>query len=177
MLYKPIPAMQNSPFLQTAHAHPPIRNIYTNPTYTHSSTPAQKRLPARLPHLYTFLQSIVTAPSLEPLKRTIPFLPRLLRVDVYLPLIFAVSLKAAVVIRAAQLGNDGPVMAAREHVIPVHRGEKGVRLYVCGAAGEVAEAVGAVDCAERQDEVLCVARDRGFVRGKGDGLVDYSGVD
>lgn len=68
-------------------------------------------------------------------------------------------------------------MAARVHVVPVHRGEKGMGLHVCGAAGEVAEAVRAVDCAEGEDEILCVARDGGVVGGERDGFVDYPGVD
>ena len=86
---------------------------------------------------------------LEPFKRTIPLLPRLLRVNVHLSLILAIPLEAAIVARAAQFGDDRPVVAARVHVVPVHGGEKGMGLHVRGAAGEVAEAVGAVDCAER----------------------------
>ena len=68
-------------------------------------------------------------------------------------------------------------MAARVHLVPVHRGEKGMGLYVRGAAGEIAEAMRAVDCAERQDEVLCIARDRGVVGGERDRFVDYPGGD
>lgn len=158
--------------------HPSVIFIQNPTEFPPPTFPAQKRLPApAASHVYTFRPPIRTAPLLEPLKRTIPLLPRLLRVNIHLPLILAVPLEAAIVARAAQLGDDRPIVAARVHVVPVHAGEEWMGLHVRGATGQVAEAVRAVDCAERQDEVLGVARDGGVVGGEGDGFVDYSGVD
>lgn len=130
-------------------AHPSIIFIQIPPSTPPPSPPKNAFQPLPLHFIHLSPTHSRRAPLLEPLKRTIPLLPRLLRVNIHLPLILAVPLEAAIVARAAQLGDDRPVVAARVHVVPVHRGEEGVRLYVCGAAGEVAKAVRAVDCAER----------------------------
>lgn len=45
-------------------------------------------------------------------------------------------------------------MPTAEHVVPVDSAEEGMGLDAAGAAADVAEAPGAVDCAEGFDDVL-----------------------
>jgi hypothetical protein len=98
----------------------------------------------------------------------------LLRVGRPVAIVLRVRVEALGVAGVPDGRQDGPLAAAVQDVVPVGAPEEGVLLDAAGAAADVAEPPGAVDCAKGPDDVL------GFlgywrVSREHDGLFYYSG--
>jgi hypothetical protein len=95
---------------------------------------------------------------LEAVKTTVPLRPHLVRVHPPAALLVGIRVEALRVAFPTHRRCDGASVSARVHVVPAHGGEEGVVFHARRAPENVAEAVGAIDRAEAEDEILCQRR-------------------
>ena len=94
--------------------------------------------------------------NLKICKTPIPLLPQLIRVPITAPLhhLIRIRIKTATIARPPHIRHDRPPATPIIHIVPVHALEVGVCFDARRAAGDVAEALGAVDGAEGADDVF-----------------------
>jgi hypothetical protein len=84
-----------------------------------------------------------------------PFMSQLTRVRLPTRLLIRIHIETLRIPRIPHRWYDRTPVLPVVDIFPDHASEEGVLFYSRGAAGDVAESVGAVDCAELLDDILC----------------------